>query len=68
MKQADRVLVYTDRLSKRQMLTYDDRVEWYTDWNKVLEELKTVHGEEASVAVYPYGKIQFDAAKSPLDI
>jgi len=68
VKQADRVLVYTDRLSKRQMLTYDDRVEWYTDWNKVLEELKTVHGEEASVAVYPYGKIQFDAAKSPLDI
>jgi len=28
VKQADRILVFTDRLSKRQMLTYDDRVEW----------------------------------------
>jgi len=27
-----------------------------------------VHGDEASVAVYPYGKIQFDAKKNPLDI
>ncbi|MBA7607414.1 hypothetical protein ES703_14573 [subsurface metagenome] len=68
VKQADRIIVYTDRLSKRQMLAYDDRIEWLTDWDGVLRRLKEAHGEEASVAVYPYGKIQFDARKYPLDI
>jgi len=68
VKQADRIIVYTDRLSKRQMLAYDDRVEWLTDWDEVLKRLKETHGEEAQVAVYPYGKIQFDARKYPLDI
>jgi hypothetical protein len=50
------------------MLAYDDRIEWLTDWDEVLKRLKETHGEEASVAVYPYGKIQFDATKYPLDI
>jgi nickel-dependent lactate racemase len=68
VKQAGRIIVYTDRLSKRQMLAYDDRIEWLTDWDEVLKRLKETHGEEASVAVYPYGKIQFDAGKYPLDI
>ena len=68
VKQAGRIIVYTDRLSKRQMLAYDDRIEWLTDWDEVLKRLKETHGEEAAVAVYPYGKIQFDARKYPLDI
>jgi len=68
VKQADRIIAYTDRLSKRQMLAYDDRIEWLTDWDEVLKLLEEAHGEEASVAVYPYGKIQFDARKYPLDI
>ena len=68
VKQAERILVYTDRLSKRQMLTYDERVEWLTDWDDVLNLLKEIHGEEASVAVYPYGKTQFDANKNPLEV
>ena len=68
VKQAGRIMVYTDRLSKRQMLAYDDRIEWLTDWDEVLKRLKEAHGEEAQVAVYPYGKIQFDARKYPLDI
>ena len=50
------------------MLAYDDRIEWLTDWDEVLKRLKETHGEEASAAVYPYGKIQFDARKNPLDI
>jgi nickel-dependent lactate racemase len=68
VKQANRILVYTNRLSRRQMLTYDNRVEWFTDWGKILKQLKEIHGEDASVSVYPYGKIQFDAKKNPLDI
>ena len=68
VKQAGRILVYTDRLSRRQMLAYDERVEWLTDWGMVLNRLIEVHGEEASVAVYPYGKTQFDAEKNPLEV
>jgi len=68
VKQADRTLVYTDRLSRRQMLGYDERVEWLLDWSKIIKRLEEIHGEEASVAVYPYGKIQFDATKYPLYI
>jgi nickel-dependent lactate racemase len=68
VKQAKRILVYTNRLSRRQMLSYDNNVEWFTDWEKVLNELISIHGDEASVAVYPHGKIQFDAAKNPLHI
>ena len=67
VKQAGRILVYTDRLSRRQMLTYDDRVEWLTSWDDVLRLLLQIHGDEATVAVYPYGKIQFDSRKSPLE-
>jgi hypothetical protein len=66
--QTDRILVYSDRLSRRQMLSYDNKVEWYTDWEKVLKELETVQGDDANVAVYPYGKIQFDSTKNPLSI
>jgi nickel-dependent lactate racemase len=68
VKQAGRILVYTDRLSRRQMLAYDERVEWLTDWDEVLNRLKETHGDEASVAVYPYGKTQFDAEKNPLEV
>ncbi len=68
VKQAGRILVYTDRLSRRQMLAYDERVEWLTDWGEVLNRLKETHGDEASVAVYPYGKTQFDAEKNPLEV
>jgi len=68
VKQAGRILVYTDRLSRRQMLAYDERVEWLTDWDEVLNRLIEIHGEEASVAVYPYGKTQFDAKKNLLEV
>jgi len=68
VKQAGRILVYTDRLSRRQMLAYDERVEWLTDWGEVLNRLTEIHGDEASVAVYPYGKTQFDAEKNPLEV
>jgi len=68
VKQAGHVLVYTNRLSRRQMLAYDEKVEWMTDWGEVLNRLIEIHGEEASVAVYPYGKTQFDAKKNPLEV
>ncbi len=68
VKQAGNVIVYTNRLSKRQMLGYDDRVEWTTDWGVVLRRLEELHGEDASVAVYSSAKLQFDAERNPLEI
>jgi len=66
VKQAGNIIVYSNRLSRRQMLQYDDRVEWKTDWNAVLRRLRELHGENASVAVYPCGKIQFNRSRYPL--
>jgi nickel-dependent lactate racemase len=68
VEQAGHVIVYTNRLSRRQVLGYDERVEWTTDWSVVLQRLFELHGDEASVAVYPCAKIQFDAGKYPLEI
>ena len=68
VEQAENAIVYTNRLSKRHMLAYSDRVSWLTEWDSVLQRLVEIHGEEASVAVYPSGKLQFDSAKNPLSI
>ena len=68
VEQAGNAIVYTGRPSKRQMLAYDDKVAWLTEWEQVLGRLREAHGEEASVAVYPSGKLQFDSAKNPLTI
>ncbi|KON30789.1 hypothetical protein AC482_03015 [miscellaneous Crenarchaeota group-15 archaeon DG-45] len=66
VKQAGHVIVYTSRLSRRQMLRYSDRVEWLTSWDAVLGRLRELHGDDATAAIYPYGKIQFDAEKNLL--
>jgi hypothetical protein len=68
VQQAGNTLIYTDRPSKRQMLAYDDRVEWITDWSLILGRLKSLHGENAKASVYPCGKLQFDSKKNPLDL
>ena len=68
VQQAGETLVYTDRPNRRQMLAYDDRVEWLTDWNLISSRLMELHGETATAAIYPCGKIQFDAEKNPLSI
>jgi nickel-dependent lactate racemase len=68
VKQAKNIIVFTDKLSKGHMLEYHDRVEWLMNWEEISEKLKKLHGEEARVAVYPYGKIQFNPTRFPLII
>ncbi len=68
VKQAGETLVYTDRPNRRQMLAYHDRVEWLTDWSLILGRLVELHGEDATAAIYPCGKLQFDAEKNPLSL
>ena len=67
VEQAGQIIVFTDRLSKRNMLGYSEKVEWMTDWGSVLQRLEEIHGEEASVAVYPF-KHTFDPEEYPLVI
>jgi len=43
-------------------------VEWLTDWNLISGRFMELHGETATTAIYPCGKIQFDAEKNPLSI
>jgi nickel-dependent lactate racemase len=68
VEQAKDTVVYSSRPNKRQSLSYRDDVLWLTDWNEVQERLMKTHGEDASIAVYPCGKIQFDSKKNPLSI
>ena len=65
---AGQIIVYTNRPSRRDILSYSDRVEWESDWRKVLEKLYAFHGGNASVAVYHSGKLQFNRDKYPLVI
>ena len=68
VQQAGDALVYTVRSNRRQILAYDDKVEWLTDWSLILGRLEELHGEDATASIYPCGKIQFDAEKNPLSI
>jgi nickel-dependent lactate racemase len=68
VKQAGETLVYTDRPNRRQMLAYDDRVEWLTDWSLILGRLVELHGDDATAAIYTCGKLQFDPEKNPLSL
>jgi len=68
VEQAGTTIVYTNRPSRRQALAYDERVEWMTDCGEVLERLVEIHGEDATVSVYPCAKIQFDAERNPLEV
>ena len=66
VKQAENIIVYTKRLSKRHMLSYSDKVEWKTEWDMVLSMLKEIHGKDALVVIYPCPSLQFDPESLPL--
>lgn len=66
VKQAQHVLVYTDRLSRGHMLNYHKSVEWPTQWDVIIDKLHTIHGDAARVIVYPCGKLQFNPHRYPL--
>jgi hypothetical protein len=68
VKQANNIMVFTDRLSRRHMLGYQDSVEWATRWDVIIDQLKKLHADEARVAIYPCGKIQFNPIRFPLII
>ncbi|MGQ9680431.1 MAG: lactate racemase domain-containing protein [Candidatus Bathyarchaeia archaeon] len=68
VEKAGRIIYYTNRLSMRHILEYSERVEWETDWSRVLQMLDERHGSKASVVVYHTPKLQFNPSKYPLSI
>jgi hypothetical protein len=68
VEKAGNAIVYTDRPSRHQILSYDGRVEWLTDWSTILGRLIELHRADATASIYPCGKLQFDSRKHPLEI
>jgi len=43
-----------------------EKVEWMPEWQRIVKQLKAVHGEAATVMVFPCSRVQFDPSKAPL--
>lgn len=66
--QAGQTIIYTNKLVRRSIMQYSDRVQWLTEWSEVIKRLKAVHDEDATMAFYPCASIQFDPEKLPLKL
>lgn len=66
VEQAGRIIVWSERIAKRNMLRYSWRVEWMAEWPRILEELKADHGEDVEVMVFPCSRVQFNPSEAPL--
>jgi nickel-dependent lactate racemase len=49
-------------------LQYDERLEWFNNWDSVHKRLEDIHGSDASVAIFPTAAFQFVPEKFPLQI
>ncbi|KON28603.1 hypothetical protein AC480_03945 [miscellaneous Crenarchaeota group archaeon SMTZ1-55] len=66
VEQAGKIMVWSERIARRNILRYDERVEWVSDWQRILTQLTAVHGEDATALVFPCSRVQFDPRKAPL--
>lgn len=66
VKQARKIMVWSEKIVKRNILRYSEKVEWIPEWQKIMKQLKAVHGENATVMVFPCSRVQFDPNKAPL--
>jgi nickel-dependent lactate racemase len=67
VKQAGNIIVWSDKIAMRNRLRYNERVEWMSDWDNIIHKLTAIHGEDATVDVFPCSKIQFDS-NTPLNL
>jgi len=60
LPQAKRLFIYSENLAKQEQKWWgpEDQVLWYRDWNELVDVLKTNHGTNTRVAVYPYATLQ----------
>lgn len=66
VKQAGKVMVWSEKIAKRNMLRLSEKVEWIPEWQRIVKQLEAVHGENASAMVFPCSRVQFDPSKAPL--
>lgn len=66
VKQAGRIMVWSEKIARRNVLRYSEKVEWIPEWGRIVEELKAIHDKDATVMVFPCSRVQFDPAKAPL--
>jgi hypothetical protein len=59
VKQAERIIQYSDFLAMREKLQYSSKVEWVTSWSEVIDGLNRTHGDSANVVVF-HDKLQFN--------
>jgi len=57
---ARKLFIYSEDFSKLEKKWWgsEDRVFWYRDWEKLIDQLRPAHGKETRVAVYPYATLQ----------
>jgi len=66
VKQAGQIMVWSDKIAKRNMLKYDEKVKWIPDWQSIAKQLEAVHGDKATTMVFPCSRVQFDPTDAPL--
>ena len=67
LKKADNIMIFDPRPTKSAKLRYSENVEWIADWSGIIERLRMIHGEKATVAVYP-SCLGFNPSKHPLKL
>jgi hypothetical protein len=60
LPKAKKIFVFAEQTSKneRDWMGPSESVLWYKSWNELIGELKSLVGDKAAVAVYPYAPIQ----------
>ena len=62
VKQAENILVWSQKIAKRNMLRYSESVNWLKQWDDVVTKLQALHGDAATVNVFPCSRVQFDSS------
>jgi len=66
VEQANEIIFFTKKLSRRHILKYTDKVKWMTSWNSVLPKLIELHDEDSTAIIYTCPPLQFNKKKYPL--
>ena len=68
IEHAKNILVLNNFMDKNKRVQFDESVEFFDSWSKVLNRVEDLHGDSASVAVFPTAAFQFNPEKYPLII
>lgn len=64
--QAGQIIIFDPHPTKWDTLQVNENVRFISSWDHTLKRLVSFHGEDATVAVYPNAKLQFDPNMNPL--